>query len=207
MCLPKHQARCWGGHAGKTSLTSFQYLRHPRYGLISTANGNQTASDIAYHVVQKTVGRHFYDNQLSGAIDADRIHAAHRLSGLAARCPETTKIVLADQTLGGQVHALCIERLKHPGGLPGPKRWPNPAVINAIPVGSRNGSKSRVKVHWYLTRPEHSDVVRQTGVASQHPAAFASLRRGIKVHHLLMRMHSGIGAACTMHGYFVIGNA
>ena len=47
----------------------------------------------------------------------------------------------------------------------------------------------------HVARPAHADRFGQEGVDAAHPGMFGAIEFGVEVHHLVQRVHAGVGAA------------
>src|SRR5690606_19986254 len=126
---------------------------------------------------------------------------------LALHGAEGTEIVLAEQRLRRQLHALRVQRLAYPGGAARVPARAHPAVEDDVAVTARHGAEAGVEILRHGARPVEVDIRRQVAVRAQHPAALGADRLGIEMRDLVEGMHAGIGAAGADQFHRMIGNA
>ena len=116
------------------------------------------------------------------------------MRGLAGQGAERAEIVLAEQGLGGDVHALRIQRQALPGDVARVQRCTHRPVEDVVAVTPAARCVTRVETVRHRLRPQHRHAGRQVGTGTQYPATHVATRLGIEVHDLATPMHAGVGA-------------
>jgi hypothetical protein len=102
--------------------------------------------------------------------------------------------MLADQMPSGGAHRVEIEPVEHPSHQAALDRRPHRRIKQHIAVAPPARREAGVEVGWHRRTPLHRDVGRQVAVGAAHPRKGIALHRRIEVHHLVQRVHTGIGA-------------
>ena len=107
--------------------------------------------------------------------------------------------MLAEQTLRGSLHRRYIQRRVKPARLAGMNGWARGTIDQQIAVAAPVRGKSRMEFVRHRMRPAHRNAVRQLGIHTAHPRGQRAFDLRIEMHHLLQRMHTGIGASRCNH--------
>src|SRR5450755_374250 len=144
--------------------------------------------------MQKRVCGDFNQNEIAVALDAQRFDAPDGRVALRRGRAEGAEVVRPDKRARCAVHALVIEGMADPRRAPGGERRAHGTVEHIVPIGARLGGVTGVKVARYRTGPSDIDIVRQTRVGAQYPAAGAAPRLGVEVRDLSAGVYAGISA-------------
>ena len=118
-----------------------------------------------------------------------------RRFGLALRRAKRAEIMFAQQALRGSLHRGHIQRRVIPAHLACLDGRAHGPIDQQIAVAAAVRGKARMEFIRHRMRPQHRDAVRQQGIHAAHPCAQRTFGLGIKMDHLLERMHAGIGAS------------
>ncbi len=99
--------RC--GRPGKRPITPCQQGGKPIFGLLATANDQQTTNDVPHHMVKKGVCLYLDFNDVVRPSHLDVLQVAPCMGRLAVHGAERREVVFSHQRLGGPLHGLCIK--------------------------------------------------------------------------------------------------
>ena len=135
----------------------------------------------------------------------DRAQRLHRARGLAFAGAKRAEVVLADQHAGSAAHGIDLQRVEHPAHQAGLERRPHRRLQQHVAVAPATCLVARMEVRRHRLAPLHRDVARQVAVGAAHPRERLALDRRVEVHHLVQRVHAGVGAAGTDGAHRRIG--
>ncbi|MNJ63134.1 hypothetical protein D3C77_590110 [compost metagenome] len=120
-----------------------------------------------------------------------------RRLGLALTGTKGAEVMGAYQILGGQGHALDIQRPMVPGHFLAHMRRTDLIVVDHIAVTPGNCLEARMKIRRHFLGPGHADVVRQVDIGAHGPGLHAAHHLGVEMHHLAAGMNASIGTPGT----------
>lgn len=185
--------RC--GDPARFAIPQLQNLGNPSHAPFAKTDSNQRSGNIAHHVLQERIRRDIEGDPVALAIHSDMLDLTNGRGRLAARRPECREIMSTEQVSGRLVHPVGVERLIHPPGAIAIQRRTLQPIQYAVAVAASGGREARVKRIVDGLHPGHADIVGETAVCSQEPAASTALTLGIEVDDLTRGMNAGVGAA------------
>ena len=148
-------------------------------------------------MVEKRICLHVYYDKTTFAGYRNPLHVAYGRTRLTPRRLERRKIMLAQQSLSGFVHALSIERTKSPANLTALDTGPNRVIVDNVAITSVDCRKTGVKIVSAVADPMNSNISGQRRIDTHHPGAETPDRRSFKVRNLIAGMNTGIGSSGT----------
>src|SRR5215213_4894570 len=103
--------------------------------------------------------------------------------------------MLADQMRGSGAHASFIEWLANPADATGSECRTRRAIQDHVAIGPRESAVARMERVGNLTRPYHTDLGRELGRRTEHPAALGACGGRVEMNDLHRGVYAGIGAA------------
>src|SRR5690606_20025961 len=100
---------------GQAPVALLQQLRRPGWRLTALAYIDQRPHQVAYHVMQESVGAEAEQEIIALLLDVRARQRAHRVGRLAFRGTEGAEIMFTQQMPGRLLHAGQLERPEHPG--------------------------------------------------------------------------------------------
>ena len=92
------------------------------------------------------------------------------------------------------LHFLQVERQVEPAHPLRVRRRSHRMVQQQIAIAAGDRRVARVEIVRDAPRPDDGADWRQQCIHAAHPRRLRTLRRSIEVHHLVERMHAGVGA-------------
>ena len=78
-------------------------------------------------------------------------------------------------------------------------------IVNQVMIGALIRIKARMKHRLNHPRPAHGNGFGQKCVDPAHTFLCIALKRYVKMHHLSLRMDTGIGATGALYGFGLVG--
>ncbi len=156
--------------SGKRSVLRRQHLCDPLDRLLATPDVDQCSDDVANHVVKKTIGFDF--DRTSVAVEFARFvvddHAvtngSYRRLSVASRSLETSKVMRANQSIGGETHGVYIDRKLQMPTVTKIESVSCPLDLKLVTISLANTVTNRMKRIRRIATRFHHNVRRQVCV-------------------------------------------
>jgi hypothetical protein len=99
-----------GGRTLPTILGGHK-LGHPNRRLSLLSDLEQSANDVAHHVMQKRIGAQRKNDKRTLLPNVELMHGSDRMPRLALGRTKAAEIVFAEQRAGGYAHGIKIEKM------------------------------------------------------------------------------------------------
>jgi len=183
------------GLAGGAAVAGGEDISGPGDVTGALPDFDERADDRTDHLVQEAVAGDFDGDAFIDALDMDREKRADGVGAQRAGRFEAGKVVLAEESLGGGVHFIGIERLGIMPDVASIEHIRRAAIVNLVAVGFPPRVVGGVEVFGGFFDGDDDDVLREYGVETAVEVGGGKHRFRSESDDLAERVDTGVGAA------------